>query len=207
MGQGIRRTALMQARTEDPFEALMKTDAQRMARNQQSEESLLARDAKRGMFDEEMEMRGSQFDRKFAETQMQNAAARSNAAARLGLARQAAARAAKGSSAPSWYEKQRQLHQWGLEDIDAQGKYKSKDKKGGIFNQKEVDAFATEKDLDAGQRKQLVSHVDAAKRAGLNPYQIEDSVYGATVPNDLTSWIPFRDDNEFNMRKAESFLR
>ncbi len=106
MPQGIRRTNLMQARTEDPFEALLRTDAQRMAREQQSEQSLLAREAKEGMFDREMEMKGSQFDRKFAETQMQNAASRANAAARLGLARQAAARAGKGSEKLSWMQKE-----------------------------------------------------------------------------------------------------
>ncbi len=93
----------MQARTEDPFEALLRTDAQRMARNQQSEQSLLAREAKRGMFDEEMEMKGSQFDRKFAETQMQNAASRANAAARLGLARSAAG---KGNEKLNWMQKE-----------------------------------------------------------------------------------------------------
>ncbi len=127
MPQGIRRTTLQQARTEDPFEALLKVDANRVDRRFKSGESELAREFKQGMFDEEMILNRD----KFAETQMQNAASRANAAARLGLARSAAGRASK---APSWYEKQRQLHLWGLEDINAQGAYKNKNEKGSSFS-------------------------------------------------------------------------
>ena len=99
MPQGIRRTNLMQARTQDPFEALLRTDAQRMARDQQSKESLLAREAKRGMFDEEMLLNRD----KFAEAQSQNDIANANAAARLGLARAAAGKAGKGLT---WMQKE-----------------------------------------------------------------------------------------------------
>ncbi len=99
MPQGIRRTNLMQAKTDDPFEALLRTDAQRMARNQQSEQSLLAREAKRGMFDEQMLLNRD----KFIETQSQNDISNANAAARLGLARAAAGRAGTGMT---WQQKE-----------------------------------------------------------------------------------------------------
>lgn len=95
MPQGIRRTNLMQARTEDPFEALMNVDAKRLQRNFTAEESLLARDAKRGMFDEQMLLNRD----KFAETQSQNDISNANAAARLGLA-------SKSSDKLNWMQKE-----------------------------------------------------------------------------------------------------
>ncbi len=186
MPQGIRRTNLMQARTEDPFEALLRTDAQRMARNQQSEESLLAREAKRGMFDEEMEMKGSQFDRKFAETQMQNAASRANAAARLGLARSAA-----GTKDPDlWLKKARYKHGSDMELAKLKNK---RDGLGGKGSGYQNTAIYKNMDADAQGRmdadfaayvadpnvgyKDATSKVlgDAGKSVWANPF--EDTFY------------------------------
>jgi len=118
MPQGIRRTNLMQARTEDPFEALMNVDAKRLQRNFTAEESLLARDAKRGMFDEQMLLNRD----KFAETQSQNDISNANAAARLGLARSAA-----GAKDPDlWLKKARYKHGSAMELA------KLKNKRGGL---------------------------------------------------------------------------
>jgi len=206
MPQGIRRTTLQQARTEDPFEALLKVDANRVDRRFRSGESELAREFKQGMFDEEMILNRD----KFAETQMQNAASRANAAARLGLAKSAHARAGKlssGKMTPLQYEMfKRKNEMFRLEHGLKKNYLKDKSGSGGKGNFGPKDALAIPGELSDSERMNIANATVAAREQGYTSNEIENAAYGSVKGRGGWGYIPFVDDHSYDASAFSNLL-